>query len=137
MAKSDDAPLTQLLTGLVSDVTGLIRKEIELAKTEASEKFSHAIGGVEILLVGVVFAIGAVGVLLSALVSGLAALFVHAGMMQTSASALSAIIVGVIFALIAWMTMSKGLKALQARNLTLDRTADSIRRDVHVVKEKI
>ena len=137
MAKSDDAPLTQLLTGLVSDVTGLIRKEIELAKTEASEKFSHAIGGVEILLVGVVFAIGAVGVLLSALVSGLAALFVHAGMMQTSASALSAIIVGVIFALIAWMMMSKGLKALQARNLTLDRTADSIRRDVHVVKEKI
>ena len=138
MVKSvENAPLSDLVTGLVADVTGLVRKEIDLAKTEASEKFSKALGGVEILLVGVVFAIGAVGVLLSALVSGLAAVFVKSGMLETSAHALAAIIVGVVFAGIAWIMMSTGLKALRARNLSMDRTVSSLRRDVDVVKEKI
>lgn len=40
MVKStDNAPLSELLGGLVSDVSGLFRKEIDLAKTEASEKW--------------------------------------------------------------------------------------------------
>ena len=136
MAKSENTPLSELVTGLVSDVTGLIRKEVDLAKTEASEKFSQALTGVELLLVGVVFAIGAVGVLLSALVSGLAAVFVRMNMHETSAQSLAAVIVGVVFAAIAWVLMSRGLKSLRARNLSMDRTADSLRRDVNVVKER-
>lgn len=138
MAKSpDDAPLSELVSGLVSDVTGLLRKEIDLAKTEVSEKATKALVGVEALLVGLVLAIGAIGVLLSALVSGLAALFIKWGMMETSASSLAAVIVGVIIAAIAWVMMSKGLSALRAGNLKLDRTTTSLRRDVDAVKEKI
>jgi hypothetical protein len=77
---NDDAPLSQLVTGLFSDVTGLLRKEIDLAKTEVSEKLSKAIGGIEVLLAGVVLAIGAIGVLLGALVGVLAAVMVNQGM---------------------------------------------------------
>ncbi|NDK54245.1 phage holin family protein, partial [Rhizobium laguerreae] len=77
MAKSsENIPLSELVSGLVGDVMGLLRKEIDLAKTEASEKLSQALSGVEILLFGLVLAIGAVGVLLSALVGGLAAFLV-------------------------------------------------------------
>ena len=57
-----------LLRGLVDDVMGLFRKEIELAKAEASEKVDRMIGAAELLLIAAVLMIGAVGVLLSALV---------------------------------------------------------------------
>lgn len=138
MANSpENTSLSELITGLVSDVTGLVRKEVDLAKTEASEKFSSVMTGVEGLLAGVVLAIGAIGVLLSALVSGLAALFIRWGMTEPGANALSAVIVGIVAAGIAWAMMSKGLKILRGEELKLERSANSLRRDVDVVKEKI
>lgn len=138
MAKNPDtAPLSELIGGLVSDVSGLLRKEIDLAKTEASEKLSLALSGVEVLIIGLVFAIGAVGVLLSALVGGLAAFLVTQGFTDTSASALASLFVGIVIALIAWAFVSRGLVALRGRNMALNRSATSLRRDVDVVKEKI
>lgn len=134
---SENTPLSELVGGLVADVTGLLRKEIDLAKTEASEKLTQALSGIEVLIVGVVLAIGAVGVLLSALVGGLASFFVSQGMPQPNASALAALVVGLIVALIAWAMVSRGLSALRGSNLKLDRTTASLRRDVDVVKEKI
>ncbi|NEK34283.1 phage holin family protein [Rhizobium leguminosarum] len=138
MVKSvDSTPLSELVGGLVADVTGLLRKEIDLAKTEASEKFSQVLSGVEVLVFGLVLAIGAVGVLLSALVGGLAAFLVTEGFTETSASSLASLIVGVVIAVIAWALVSRGLAALRGSNLKLDRTATSLRRDANVVKEKI
>jgi Putative Actinobacterial Holin-X, holin superfamily III len=134
---SENTPLSELVGGLVADVTGLLRKEIDLAKTEASEKLTQALSGIEVLIVGVVLAIGAVGVLLSALVGGLASFFVSQGMPQPNAGALAALVVGLIVALIAWAMVSRGLSALRGSNLKLDRTTASLRRDVDVVKEKI
>lgn len=132
-----NASLPELLGGLVSDVSGLLRKEIDLAKIEASEKFSQALSGLEILLFGLVLAIGAVGVLLSALVSGLTIVLMQQGMSQTAASSLSALIVGVIIAIIAWVLVSRGISSLRTTNLNLNRTTTSLRRDLDVVKEKM
>lgn len=138
MAKSsENAPLTELISGLVGDVTGLLRKEIDLAKTEASEKLRSALSGLEVMLIGLVLAIGAVGLLLSAAVSALAAFLVSQNFTETSANALASLIIGVVVGLIAWAMVSRGLSALRARNMTLTRTATSLRRDVGVVKEKI
>jgi hypothetical protein len=138
MAKSpENAPLSELLGGLVTDVTGLLRKEIDLAKTEASEKLSKAMSGVEVLIIGLVLAIGAVGVLLSAVVGGLAAFLVTQGFSDTGATALASLIVGIAVALIAWALVSRGLAALRGSNMALNRTATSLRRDVDAVKEKI
>lgn len=134
---NNNPPLSELIGGLVSDVSGLLRKEIDLAKTEASEKISSALSGVEVMVVGLALAIGALGVLLSALVSGLALILVHNGMTPIGANALAALIVGVVSGLIAWLFVSKGIAALRASNLKLDRTATSLRRDADVVKEKI
>jgi len=135
--QSDNRPLSELVSGLVGDISSLFRKEIDLAKTEASEKMSSALGGIEMLAVGAVFAIGAVGVLLSALVTGLAAFFVHLGMQDQNASALAAVIVGVVVALIAWRMMSSGIATLRGTSLSLERTATSLRRDADVVKERM
>lgn len=133
----ENAPLSELVGGLVSDVTGLLRKEIDLAKTEASEKFSKALTGVEVLLVGLILAIGAVGVLLSAVVEAMAAFFVSQGIAQPNAGAFAALVVGLVVAAIAWAMVSRGLGVLRGSDLKLDRTATSLRRDVDAVKEKI
>ncbi|KWV47917.1 nutrient deprivation-induced protein [Rhizobium altiplani] len=133
----DTTPLSELVGGLVSDVTGLLRKEIDLAKTEASEKLSHALNGIEVLIVGLVLAIGAVGVLLSAIVQGLAAFLVTQGIAQPTANAIAALVVAIVIGGIAWAMVSRGIGALRATKMKLDRTATSIRRDVDVVKEKM
>ncbi|PTM95127.1 phage holin family protein [Mycoplana dimorpha] len=131
---SDHRPLPELVGGLLTDISGLFRKEIDLAKAEASEKMDRALGGLELLAIGLVFAIGAIGVLLSAAVTGLAAFLVSQGMTGPNANALSAVIVGVIVAILAWAMISRGIGALRSNNLSLDRTATSLRQDAEVIR---
>lgn len=133
---TENRPLSELVTGLVADISGLFRKEINLAKAEASEKMSRAMGGVETLVAGVIIAIGAVGVLLAALVNGLTAFLVARGMAEPNADAISSVVVGVIVAFVAWGLISKGLSAIRGNSLNLDRTAQSLRRDAQVLKER-
>ena len=137
MANGDSRPLTELVTGLVADISGLFRKEIDLAKTEASAKFSNALTGVEMFAAGLVLAIGAVGVLLSAIVNGLSAFLVAQGFTEANADALSSVVVAIVVGLTAWVTISRGLSVLRNSSLTLPRTTSSLRRDAEVVKEKL
>jgi Putative Actinobacterial Holin-X, holin superfamily III len=131
----DNRPLSELVTGLVTDISGLMRKEIELAKTEASEKMSHALGGIEVLLIGVVFAIGAIGVLLAAVVRGLSLFLMTQGMAEPNADALASVLVGALIAILAWAMISRGLTILRGGNLKLDRSMTSLRRDADVIRE--
>src|SRR2546423_413800 len=101
-ASDTNHPLGDLLGGLVSDVSMLFRKEIELAKTEASEKLDKMTAAGRNLAIGLVLAIGAVGVFLAALVSGLAVLLVNSGMEAPLANFVSAIVITVIVGCIAW-----------------------------------
>ncbi|KQN75210.1 phage holin family protein [Devosia sp. BK] len=130
-------PLAELLGGLVGDLSNLFRKEVQLAKTEASEKASQVMGAAGSIAVGGVLLLGALGVLLAGLVSLLAAWMVNAGMDPTLSNAVAAGIVTVVVGLIGWMTLSKGLSALKASNLNMNRTAASLGRDADVVKERL
>lgn len=129
-------PMPELLGGLISDLTGLFRKEIQLAKTEASEKVDQVVGASVSLLFGGVLALGALGVVLAALVTAIGAVFVSMDMQPTAANSLAAAIVAVIVGGIAWMLISKGLSALKASNLMLHRTTHSLAQDADAVKEK-
>lgn len=93
--------------------------------------------GAEVMIIGLVLTIGAVGLLLTAAVAGLAALLVSQGFSDTSASALASLIIGILVGLVAWALISKGLSALRGSSMSLPRTATSLRRDVGVVKERI
>lgn len=130
-------PLGDLLTGLVGDISGLFRKEIELAKTEASEKLDDVLKASRNLAIGGVLAIGAVGVLLAALVAGLAALLVGMGMDPTLASFISGLVVAIVIGAIAWSTISRGLADLNATKLNMQRTTNSLRMDAAAVKESL
>ncbi|WP_312222113.1 phage holin family protein [Rhizobium rhizoryzae] len=132
----ENRPLSELLTGLVGDVSGLFRKEINLAKAEASEKISKAMTGVEMMAAGLVFAIGAIGVLLAAVVSGLSALLLSMGFAERNADAIAAVVVGLVVAVIGWGMISRGLAVLKGSSMNLDRTTHSLQRDVQVLKER-
>ena len=129
--------LTDLLGNLVGDISGLFRKEIQLAKAEASEKFSQTLGGVISLVIGAVLGLGALGVLLSAIVSLLASFFVNQGMDPAMSNAIAAGIVTIVVGIIAWIFFNRGMSALKASNLNLNRTTASLSRDADIVKERL
>jgi hypothetical protein len=128
--------LPDLLGSLASDISGLFRKEVQLAKAEAGEKIDLVLAAAQKLAIGAVLGIGAVGVLFAAIVSGLAAILVGAGMDPTLANSLSALIVAAVFGAIAWTLISGALNSMKASKLNLDRTVHSLTRDAQVVSEK-
>lgn len=128
-------PLTDLLGGLVSDISGLFRKEIQLAKAEAGEKLDEVIGASRNLAIGGVLAIGAVGVFLSAMVVGLSALLVSMGMSEVAANFVSALAVALVVGGIAWMLIQKGISEMRANKLNMQRITRSVVQDAQVVKE--
>jgi drug/metabolite transporter (DMT)-like permease len=134
---NESRPLAELLGGLASDISNLFRKEIQLAKAEASEKLHQTIGGVVSLGIGAVLALGALGVLLSAIVSLLASFFVNQGMDPAMSNAIAAGIVTIVVGIIAYIFVNRGLSALKASNLNLNRTTASLSRDADIVKERL
>lgn len=133
----ENRPIADLLGGLVTDLSTLFRKEVQLAKVEATEKLSDVIGAAGAIAIGGVLALGALGVLLAAIVSLLASLLVNMGIDPTLANALSAVVVTVVVGLVAWSFIGRGLHALKASNLNMNRTAASLGRDADIVKERL
>lgn len=127
--------LTDLIGGLAGDISGLFRKEIQLAKAEASEKVDEMIGASRGLAIGGLLAIGAIGLLLAAIVSAVTAVLVTMGMSLVMANLIATAGVGVIVALIAWSMISASLAAWKASRLNMDKTTRSLARDTEVVKE--
>lgn len=134
---NESRPLAELLGGLASDISTLFRKEVQLAKTEASEKVAETMGGVASIAIGGVLALGALGVLLSAIVSLLAAFFVNQNMDPTLANAIAALIVTVVVGIAAWLSISKGRKVIGGSTLNMNRTTASLGRDADIVKERL
>ena len=134
---NEGRPLAELLGGLVSDISTLFRQEVQLAKTEASEKVSQTMGAAASIAIGGVLVLGALGVLLSALVSLLAALFVNMDWDPTLANAVAAFIVTAVVGIAGWISISRGTSALKASNLNMNRTAASLSRDADIVKERL
>lgn len=128
-------PITDLLGSLVSDISGLFRKEIELAKAEASEKIEETAKAGRTLAIGAVLAIGAIGVFLAALVAGLTALLVNIGMSEQPANFISALVVTAVVGGVAWAMISRGLAELKANKLNMERTVHSVRMDANAVRE--
>jgi len=130
-------PLGDLIGGLASDITGLFHSEMELAKTEASEKLGSVIGGVELLLAGAVIGIGAIVVLFEGIVTLIAAAFTSNGMGATMANSIATIIVFVVAAIIAWALVARARESLSARNLSLPRTTTALSRDARAIRESL
>lgn len=119
-------PIPEIFTDLISQLTSLIRKEGQLARTEFSEKMSRALMGVALILIGAVLLIPALVILLQA---GMAAL-VQTGMTPALASLVvggAALVVGLVLALVGW-------RFVRPSSLLPDKTIDQFQRDAAVAR---
>jgi len=128
MMQPDDRSLKELLSDLTNSLTTLVRKEIQLARAETSEKITQSMIAVGAIAAGGILALSALIVLLQALVIAIAEMGVP--------PALASLIVGLVVAVIAYVLIYKGTNDLKATNLAPARTMDSLRRDAQVVKEQ-
>jgi len=117
-----------LLGDLTRETTTLVRKEVELVRTELRENLrAMGRGGMEIAG-GAILLLGALIVLLEALVIALAN-WIGAGW--------AALVVGVVVALIGFAMVRMGTKAMQPDQLIPDRSIHQAREDAHMAKEKV
>jgi hypothetical protein len=130
MTIADDLrSVPELVSHALSQVSRLIRDEIQLAKAEISTNLGKAAVGVGMLMGSAVFMIAALVLFLLAL----AAWLVQLGMSPPIAYLLAGIVGAVIAGGMAWM----GLGRLKPENLTPKRTIDQLQRDAAVVKEHV
>ena len=125
---TDDRSLKDLLADLTESITTLLRKEIQLARAETSEKVTQVGVAIGSIAGGAILALAALIVLLQALVIAITEAGVPAGW--------ASLIVGVIVAVVAYVLIHKGTNDLKASNLAPDRTMSSLKRDAQVVKEQ-
>lgn len=121
-----DRSLGTLISGLARDVTRLVRKEGELARTEVSGKISQAADGMIYLAVAVVVLLGSFMVLLDAAVYGLS---------EIVAPGFAALIVAIVVAVIGVLLFQKGRNDLKVKNLLPEKTLSSVKRDTNFAKE--
>lgn len=118
-----------LLNEVLTHVSNLVRKEVDLARTEVSENVTRAGVAIGLLVGALVVALVALNVLAAALVAAITAAGIPAGW--------SAIIVGGVLAIIAFAMVSKGLKDLKLSSLAPTRAAKNVQRDAETVKETL
>jgi hypothetical protein len=120
----------ELLSSALSQVSTLVRKEVQLARAEMGEKFGQAAGAIAPIAAGGAVLLGALILLLFALASLLVRLF-------DLATGWAQLIVAVVFALVGYLLVRSGLSQLKTSNLVPERTAEQISRDAQAVKEQV
>lgn len=116
-----------LLSDVLSNVSGLIRNEVDLARAEINENLHRALVALGLIAGAVVFALIALNVLTGALVVALTKAGINPGW--------AALIVGVVFGGIAFAMMFKGINDLKLSSLAPTRTAKNVQRDAAAVKD--
>jgi hypothetical protein len=128
----DDPSFGQLLADLSSETTTLVRREIELAKAEISEKVTQVGLAVAALAAGGLVLFAGFLVLLDAAVYGLGKVLEPYGW-----PALAALIVAIATMVVGLIILMIGKSSLKSENLSPRRTAESLRRDTQLLKEQV
>jgi drug/metabolite transporter (DMT)-like permease len=121
MPPQDNRSIGELVAELSRETGVLVRKEVELAKTEMTAKVRNASTHVATTAAGGALAHAGLLVILAAIVIGLTQLGVAAW--------LSAAIVGFATIGIGYLLVNKGLKALRGASVVPTHTLDSLKED--------
>ena len=126
--RRDDRSLGELLGDLGSQVTTLVRKELELARTEMTDKASAASRDAALMGVGGALLYAGLLGLMAAIVLGL----IEAGLDPW----IAALLVGVVVAAIGGALVARGRYGRATTDLTPKRTIETIQDDAEWVKER-
>lgn len=123
----DERSLGELFSELAHETSTLVRQEVALAKTEMSQKASQV--GRDVGMIGVGGAIAYAGFLflLAALTFGLG-LFMPLW--------LSALIVGLVVAVVGYVLIQQGRNALKEAELAPEKTIETLKEDAEWAKDQ-
>jgi hypothetical protein len=118
--------LVSLLRRIPQQISRLVRDEIQAAKSELATKLKAAGLGAGLLIGGAVFALYALGVLISALITGLSAVL---------PPWLAALVVGLALLVLAGILVFMGIKKLKMGVPPIPNDSiDSVKADIRAVK---
>lgn len=123
---TNNSNIIETVKALVSDATLLMQQEARLARAEMGEKVEQVQLGLIAIVSGLLLAFCALLILLQALVVALA---------NIMPASLAALLVGVVLAAIAFISVKSGAEQLKARNLMPNRTINSVRDSAETIKE--
>jgi len=124
----EERSLGELFAELTRETSTLVRKEVELAKTELTDKATRAGKNVGFLAVG--GAVAYAGVL--ALIAGVILLLGQAVSLWVSA-----LMVGVLVTAGGYFLVQKGLTALKHMDMVPHRTIETLKEDTEWAKDQI
>ncbi|MBU8539313.1 phage holin family protein [Falsiroseomonas tokyonensis] len=127
--RTTDRSLPELFGVAIDQISTLFRQEVQLARAEVGEKISQTTGAITPLGAGAGMLLGALILLLFALVSLLVQLGVPIGWSQ--------LIVGLVAALLGYALIRGGVSKLNTTSLMPHRTAEQLSRDAQVAKEQV
>ena len=127
MQSRDNRSLGELFSELAQETSTLVRQEVNLAKTEMSDKASRAGKHVGVLAAG--GAVAYAGLL--AVLAGIIALLNN--VMPLWASAL---LVGVVVAVVGYLLVRRGLDALKREDFTPRETIETLKEDQQWAKDQ-
>ena len=127
MDRRDDRSLGELFAELTKETTALVRQEVQLAKTEMSQKASEA--GKDVGFLGVGGAIAYAGLL--AIIAG-----IILALGELIPLWVSALVVGIVVAAIGYFLVRRGLNALKQGALVPEQTIQTLKEDKEWAKEQ-
>jgi hypothetical protein len=134
--RKDDRSIGQLLKELTQESSTLLKQEMNLAKTEMSEKASRVGANLgEVAVGGAVALLGSIALLL-AVVNALTSIL-NNFMSQDVAVWLAPLVVGGILAAAGYSLIKKALATLRQESITPQRTTQSLQENKAWLKEKI
>lgn len=132
-----DPGIADLLRQLRDDTTGLVREEVQLAKTEAGEKIRRVGRNVASLVVAGLVASSALLLLMIGAAYLVAETFARGGMETGIAVFLGFLVMALIAAVAAGVLASKALNALSNESSVPNRTARSLKEDKQWAQNKM
>jgi uncharacterized membrane protein YqjE len=134
--RDEQRSLGQILKELSSETSTLLRQEVDLAKTEMSEKASRVGSNLGSVAVGGAVAFLGALALLTAVVAGLISLFDQFMDLEVAVW-LAPLLVGIVLAAVGYGLIKKALETLKRESLTPRRTTESLQENKEWLKSKI
>jgi VIT1/CCC1 family predicted Fe2+/Mn2+ transporter len=127
--RQQERSIGELFGQLTQDMTLLVRQEIQLARTEMSDKLSRFTTNlVSVLTGGFVAYLGGLALV--------ACVILALRDLANISLALSALIVGAVLAIVGYIMLQRGLKELKRVDLSPRRTVETLKDDVQWAKEQ-
>jgi uncharacterized membrane protein len=128
--RQQERSIGELFGQLSQDMTLLVRQEVQLARSEMSEKLSRFTTNLTAVATGGFVAYLGGLALVGALVLAIRDL-------ANISLALSALIVGAVLAIIGYVMLRRGMQELKGADLAPRRTVENIKDDVQSIKDDV